>query len=172
VSTRRLFFALWPDDTQRQELTQATQEIVASVEGQPVPVVNYHLTLAFLGSVADDLLPKVHAVARGISGMRVDLTFDHIDYWRKPQILCAAARQVPPSAIELSDVLKRDLVAAEFAPDLTHPVFRPHVTLVRKVRMSVDPKQMALVTWSFRQFALVESRHGVYTVLDAFPLGA
>jgi 2'-5' RNA ligase len=182
MSTRRIFFALWPDDAQRRELVRATQDIVKSVNGQPVPVENYHLTLAFLGSVPDDAMASVRAAADNVSAACLlnsesgvlEVTLDQINFWHKPQILCATASRESPPAIELAETLKRHLINAGFAPDLK--TFRAHVTLARKVARVKVAAHVESVRIAFRDFSLVESRSGptgsVYSVIDSWPLCA
>jgi RNA 2',3'-cyclic 3'-phosphodiesterase len=182
MTKRRLFFALWPDDVQRRELVRVTQDTVKSANGHPVPVENYHLTLAFLGAVADDAMASVRTAAENVSAACLsnsesavlEVTLDQINFWHKPQILCATASRESPLAIELAETLKRHLINAGFAPDLK--TFRAHVTLARKVaRVKVAP-HVESVRIAFRDFSLVESRSGpagsIYSVIDSWPLCA
>jgi hypothetical protein len=60
---RRVFFALWPDDGLRTSLWRATREAVRASGGQPMPAHNLHVTLVFLGSVADRRIPELEAIA-------------------------------------------------------------------------------------------------------------
>jgi RNA 2',3'-cyclic 3'-phosphodiesterase len=181
LSTRRIFFALWPGEQQQAAIAHASSAVLNAAEGRLVPVQNFHLTLAFLGSVAVDALPRVHKVADDVSnavradGTPIELTLDHIDYWRKAEILCAAATTISKPAIELAERLKRELIEAEFTPDLK--AFRAHVTLARKVRRA--PKMdlhLLPVVLSFRDFSLVESHTksegSIYSVVDSWPLCA
>jgi 2'-5' RNA ligase len=72
----------------------------------------------------------------------------------------------------LANTLKSWLVAAGFTPDLKP--FRPHVTLARKVVLSIPTKHMTSVVWDFDDFALIESQTlrggSVYRVLRTFSL--
>ncbi|MGH8218299.1 MAG: 2'-5' RNA ligase family protein [Steroidobacteraceae bacterium] len=178
MSTRRLFFALWPDQTMREALFAAIDgaAVGAVREGRPVPLANLHVTLAFLGSVPEAALASLIELAREVAVARsgegrgvgaatrvserssaaIAMRLDRIEHWRRAEILCAAASRMPAGAEELSDALKSTLVAAGFRPDLKP--FRAHVTLARQVRRAPANPGMQAVTWSFGEFALIESR--------------
>src|SRR5581483_1928235 len=94
-ATRRIFFALWPDERVRAALAHATHKAVRSCGGRPVPVHNLHATLLFLGSVPESRIPDVVAVAANArsamddavavggwtQGASLDFTFDRIEFW-------------------------------------------------------------------------------------------
>ena len=185
-ATRRLFFALWPDAGMREAMVQATRKAARASGGRPVPAENLHVTLAFLGSVAERRLPELGELARGegeSAGPALELVFDHLEHWRPAQVLCAAAAEPPTAVAALARKLQGLLIGRGFAPDLESSwsvavdmtkQFRPHVTLARKVYrpprvMEIDP-----VTWSLADFVLVDSKTlpegSVYTVLERFPL--
>lgn len=178
--TRRLYFALWPSEAERKALVHATRKIVRAAGGRRVPPENLHLTLAFLGSVPERRLPELQAAAeraaqafRAVGGVPLDVTLDRIEHWVKPQIVGATASVPPRAATELASLLRRELVAAGFTPDLKP--FRAHVTLVRKVaRRTMSDIEMPPVTWSFAGFALVESRTApsgsLYSIAHSWPL--
>ena len=147
-----------------------------------VDVENYHLTLAFLGAVAEDAMGSVRSAADNVSAACLsnselgvlEVTLDQINFWHKPQILCATASRESPLAIELAETLKRHLINAGFTPDLK--TFRAHVTLARKVARVKVPPHVEAVRVAFRDFSLVESRSGpggsIYSVIDSWPLCA
>jgi RNA 2',3'-cyclic 3'-phosphodiesterase len=206
VSTRRLFFALWPDQAMREALAAATDDAlraVRAVHGLPVPIANLHVTLAFLGSVPEASLARVVDLAQKLSrgegaerlgetarlggpgrseaAARADqssseaivMRLDSIEHWRRAEILCAAASEMPAGAEALSGALKSALAAADFHPDLKP--FRAHITLARHVRRAPPGLGMPLVTWSFSEFALIESRTlpegSSYSIVDSWALG-
>jgi RNA 2',3'-cyclic 3'-phosphodiesterase len=161
--TRRLFFALWPDEAMQSALAEAARAVVSTCDGTPVPTRNFHFTLAFLGSVPEsriaDLTPIAARVAlafQDVSTAPISITLDRIELWRKSQVLCATSRAQPSHAIALAETLKRTLTEHGFAPDLKP--FRAHATLVRKVRRVTRERDMPTVSWSFREFRLVESQ--------------
>lgn len=187
---RRLFFALWPDEAMRQAMVRATREAARSAGGRPVPASNLHVTLAFLGSVPEwrlgELAESARAAAASLSGdlqgpasrgedtpaSRLGLVFDHLEYWRAAQVLCALPMQPPTALAALARRLQERLAARGFAPDLKP--FRPHVTVVRKVSRLQRIGEMDSVVWSFTELALIESRTlpegALYSVVDSFPL--
>jgi len=184
--TRRLFFALWPDEATRALLAHATRKAVRSCGGRPVATHNLHATLLFLGSVAQSRVPEVMAIAAGAaSGLSLPdavdssspgFTFDRVEFWKKPHVLVATPSVTGDAgdvlAGALAEVLARETLSAGFAPD-PKPL-RPHVTLARKVAFLKTELAMQPVPWSFADFALVESRTDaegpVYTVLESYPL--
>ena len=183
VPSARLFFALWPDPSMQRALAEAAsstvQRALDSQHGvRPVPASNFHLTLVFVGSVPVSRLSAVEeAAARCVDAagsQQVEVVLDAIEYWRKPQILCAMASTTPVAASRLAEALKQSLTADGFTPDLKQG-FRAHATLARKVRHSVSvAEEMKPQTWRFRAFALVESRTrpegSEYSVVGTYPL--
>ncbi len=186
--SRRLFFALWPDTAQQVAFAHAARKAVKASGGRPVAMKNIHLTLVFIGSVAETKILAVTSIARHIAAafpkdaMPLAFEFERLEYWKEPRVLCAVpsvetlmrTADVSLSAGGvLADALRAELVAGGFGPDLK--TFRPHVTLARNVVHPTDADPMSAALWSFTDFALVQSktasRGPVYSVLDSFPLG-
>jgi len=174
-----LFFALWPNPALQSALVDAARNVISAAGGRPVLPQSLHVTLAFLGAVPDADLGKVEAIAAEVANKAertpVQLAFNAIEYWKKPQVICATA-PAPTTGTSLADglatTLKSCLVAAGFTPDLKP--FRAHVTLVRKVPRGTYDRALQPVIWSFTDFALVGSRPGAdgssYSVLNSWPL--
>jgi 2'-5' RNA ligase len=188
-----LFFALWPDHALQQSLAGTTQSVVLAAGGRPVPPENFHVTLAFLGSVSDARISEVAAIGVDVASQftqrRMTVTLDAIEYWQKPKVVVATAglpaTESTPLANVLAAALKSCLTDTGFAPDLKTlwsvggretREFHPHVTLARKIAHPIYSIGIQPVLWSFTDFALVDSRTepkgSVYTVLHTFPLGA
>lgn len=189
--TRRLFFALWPDEAMREGMQRATGKAARASGGRPVPASNLHITLAFLGSVPERRLAELAEIARGaalspdlLPESRLELIFDRLEHWRAAQLLCALPAEAPAPIVALARRLQGRLAASGFAPDLKRSSsveveitrqFRPHVTLARKVHRPLGGIEWDPVTWSFADFVLVDSKTlpegPVYAVLERFPLG-
>jgi RNA 2',3'-cyclic 3'-phosphodiesterase len=175
--TQRLFFALWPGEEGREALAHATAKAVRHSGGRAVPPANFHVTLAFLGSVLQRRVPEVkrlgtRAAADCPQQRPLELRFESLAHWPRQQILCAMAAEENPVASVLAAALKDAAAAAGFTPDLKP--FRTHVTLARKV--SHAPRECTLreILWRFESFALIDSRTDsegpVYSVLESYPL--
>jgi len=153
--SRRLFFALWPDDETRERIAHATRKAVRGSGGRPIASGNLHTTVAFLGSVPEAQLADVMALGEGCGTGPFEITLDRVEHWAKPMVLCVGCKKAPPEATRLADGLRIRLGRAGFAPDLKP--FRSHVTLARKV---IKPHALGAihpVTWQVSDLALVES---------------
>jgi 2'-5' RNA ligase len=180
VNTLRLFFALQPTPAQCADLVEATVALSAQLGGRPNPPGNLHATVCFVGAVPEEKLDALRAVAASVRSAQATLSFDALEYWETPRILCATARETHESlpARDLGVALGAAAVAAGFSPDIKP--FRAHLTLSRKVRADVAaslgwPQSLAqaLLVRADR-FVLMESRKGeagsLYSVVDSWPL--
>jgi 2'-5' RNA ligase len=170
---KRVFFALWPEDTTRSALTAATARLEPQVAARWIRPENLHMTLAFLGDVETERLQGLAQAADAVRSHRFAVRLDRIEYWRKPQLICLTP-QAPPAVLgQLAADLATRLGDAGFALD-KRP-YRAHLTLARK---AVCPPAYALldppVLWQPTALALVESDRDTqgahYTVLKSWPL--
>ncbi len=127
----RLFFALWPDDQLREALRQATRKAVRASGGRPVPARNLHVTLAFLGSVAETDRASVEAAAAAVSEPAFAFALDRLKVWPRANTLVLAPGSAGEGLARLHSTLWSGLGEIGY-PRETRP-FRPHVTLARKV---------------------------------------
>jgi 2'-5' RNA ligase len=171
-----VFLALWPTPTEREALVAATAARVAASVGRTVPAPNLHLTLVFLGAVAEARIAELAALAAQLgaaSAAPAALRFTRLEHWRRPRILAALTAAEPPAAALLAANLKRVTAAAGFCPDLKP--FRAHVTVARQVLRDGGGVAIPPVTWQGATLALVDSRGTatgpVYSVLDSWLLG-
>jgi 2'-5' RNA ligase len=163
--TRRLFFAFWPDPATREAMHHAARKAVRGSGGRPVPAANLHVTVAFLGSVAESLRSEVERIGAGVAaqgpgeeaapGAALALAFDGVAFWAKPQVLVATCSAPPPAASALAARLWRALAPLPIPPDVRP--YRPHVTLARKVRRPAPGLEIRPVTWPVTAVTLVES---------------
>jgi 2'-5' RNA ligase len=176
----RLFFALQPTAEQSAELAARVAPLVARLKAQRVPSDNLHATLCFIGAVAEEKLALLESVAGSIRGRPATLTFDALEHWAKPRVLCATAGEDFASgpARRLATELGEAAVAAGFAPDIKP--FRAHLTLARKVHPAhahdddwPQPLSPALRITCDR-FVLMRSDRGesgsIYSAVASWPL--
>jgi 2'-5' RNA ligase len=182
--TRRLFFALWPDEPMRQAMAQAIRGAARASGGRPVPAGNLHVTLAFLGSLPERRLAELGEAARGLAeALRcpagtsasegpLELIFDRLEHWPAAQLLCALPAEPPARVAVVARALQDALVGRGFTPDLKP--FRPHVTVARKVVHASTAAKMHPVSWRFTELALIESRTlregALYSVVESYSL--
>ena len=172
----RLFFALWPDANTRERLADAAHAVRLGPATRLVAQENYHLTLVFIGEVADSQRALLQAIGRSHGVRRCRIEFDAYEYWREPKVLVAAARNSPAALVDQGKRLRSDLAAnrlGELALQAPAPL-RPHVTLARKVAQAPVLQAMTPFSWTPLHLSLVRSDTGglqsVYTVVDTWPL--
>jgi 2'-5' RNA ligase len=174
----RLFFALQPTPEQNAALVEQVAPLAAQLGARASPTENLHATLCFIGAIEPERLVALRAAASSWRGRPVRLSFDALEYWETPKILCATASRDSSSATELSIALGEAAVAAGFSPDIKP--FRAHLTLARKISAA----QAATVPWPLPleppmtmragRFVLMESRRSdagsIYSPVDYWPL--
>src|SRR5262245_33254380 len=115
----RLFFALQPADQQGAALLANLESRFAAQSIVAIPPGNVHATLCFLGEVEDARIPALCEAAAHVRGGEVSVSFDFLEYWAGPKIICATAS---PSGVVGADALSRaildELTRAGFAPDV------------------------------------------------------
>jgi len=168
----RCFFAVWPDSAARGRIAAAAAVVEGGEGARLVQPENYHLTLAFVGEIAAAQLGIMRQVGRELHAPGFTLAFDAYEYWPKPQVVVAAAREIPSALSDLWQRLHRDLNSHGLA--LAPKRLRPHVTLARKVTQAPVWPAMSRVEWSALEFSLVRSDSAaagaLYTVVDTWPL--
>ena len=156
MNTKRLFFALWPDDRQRDQLRNHITPLAKLVEGRHVFRGNWHVTLAFIGDFPAARIGALHEAAARVPVEPFRLRFDRVEFWPRQKVACLVAAIVPPELDRLVDGLNQ--VLAQFGIDTEdHRRFRPHITVVRRARPfeTQRPAQPAIVDWA--GFRLLES---------------
>jgi len=154
---QRLFFALWPDESLRQELERIlTGESFKAVTGRQVAPENYHITLRYLGPLTEAQQSCVEQVADALRGENFQLTLDKVGYWPGPRVAWLGTER-PPIALEmLVKALERGLVSCGFEPE--RRPFQPHLTFLRKALPKALPTSVSPIAWPVDRFALVRSR--------------
>ena len=177
--TRRVFFALWPDEPQRRALEHAAAKAVRHCGGRPVPAANLHVTLAFLGSVPVGRIAELQGIARNLAAafdahIPIELAFERLVHWREPEILCALSAATESAGGMLAAALQEATATLGFTPD--RRPFQAHVTLARKVVRVERLPRLRAVVWRFDAYALIDSRTAasgaIYSVIESYPLFA
>ena len=155
MNTKRLFFALWPDNRQRDRLRDVINSVAKTVEGTAVDRRNWHITLAFIGTFPEDRVPYLLERAEQINVEPFRLSFDRLEFWPRPKVASLSAATVPPELQALVDSLNTVMIDLGLTPE--DRTYRPHITVARNARPFTTERlaQRSVSEWS--SFELVES---------------
>jgi len=152
-ANRRLFFALWPDDSQRRQL-QSCFPLLRDCRGRQVVPTNLHLTLAFPGYVDAATQACLERAADAISLPPFSVQLERFGYWPRPRVVWFGPKLVPETLEALAAALNQAMQDCGLEPE-SRP-YRPHITLLRKAHRA--PRAEApTVIWHAQSFALVLS---------------
>jgi len=176
VRSRRVFFALWPDDEATGHLAALGHSLAPRGSRLTRPA-SLHLMLAFIGSVTSEQVGQLDALAAGIRAAPFDLSLDRLGFWPQGGVLWAGCRQTPAPLRRLVEHLAVALREAGIAgAQRAGATLTPHVTLARRVRCPSLPRLETPVGWRVGEFALVESHlhpaAASYDTLSVYPLTA
>jgi len=155
MSDKRLFFALWPTDRQRESLREVIRPLVGSVEGRAVDRWNWHVTLVFIGKFPEQRVEELLTAVAGISCDPFRLRFDRMTFWARPKIACLHTVTVPDELTELKSSLETALLWFDRQPEAL--TYRPHITLARNVRNFETQTLARPVELQWSGFELMES---------------
>ena len=155
MADRKLFFALWPSHRQREQLRDTINPTLSTVEGRVVDRRNWHCTLVFIGRFPGARIPELLAAADDIPYDPIRLRFDTLTFWQKPKIACLQAKTVPTALAQLVVSLQKVLIPFGYPPDSR--VYRPHITLARKVRPFRETRLARALELTWSEFELMES---------------
>ncbi len=151
----RVFFALWPDPPLRARLAAAASSLHALLGGRAMRPESLHLTLVFVGDVAEERQTELCAAAADVRSDRFEVLFDQLQCWSHNRIANLGASQTPEGLIDLVRRLEDRLDAIDVAFD--RRAYVPHITLVRKADCRKKNPAPEAVAWPARDFVLVKS---------------
>ena len=154
----RLYFALWPDDGIRLQLSRYRLQLAREGEGHAVFPATLHMTLAFLGDVHETLIPSVEKVADELQAAPFNYGVNIAGCFPKAGVAWLGAKETPSPLFELQKKLQASLAAAKLGHDTR--TFRPHITVVRDVKAPFADRAIAPVRWPVDHFSLVSVRPG------------
>jgi 2'-5' RNA ligase len=188
----RAFVAVELDDQVRREVAKVQQEAASRIEDGIVRwarPANLHLTLAFLGEVAEQRQSELEAhILRACGGPPFDLRLGETGAFpnlARPRIFWIGVTDGVASLANLAEDLRSRLRSAGFS--LEERAFHPHLTLGRLNRAALPAEALAAgEIWvqaggaaggelRVKEVALIRSQLGregpTYSALRRFPLG-
>ena len=155
MSTRRIFFALWPTDRQRDQLRNSITPVTKLIEGDAVYRGEWHVTLAFVGDFKESLVPALQQAAKLIRVEPFRLRFDRAEFWPRPKVGVLLAPTVPPELTHL--VLSLEILLSKVGIEPESRTFRPHITIARRARPFEIQRLAQPAIVEFSDFELIES---------------
>ena len=159
VERKRIFLALWPDELTRQQLFNAQKKLISEPALQSARAVipeNLHMTLHFIGSISIEVLQALESSLDSVQCKAFDLDVNTVGCFPKPKVAWLGIKEIPP---ELSELEQQTLACVRRCVEGYQSIsYRPHITLFRKAKTSLELDGFAEINWPVRSFALVESK--------------
>lgn len=151
----RLYYSLWPERAIAERFIEHAVMLQAAVGGRVTCVDSVHLTLAFLGDVADTRVTELLSPPPSIATERFVLDIDRIGVWHHNGIGWVAPSVTPESLAQLQGRLS-DWLESIGLP-LEQRAFKAHVTLLRKATGNVGTVPIESIRWPIDAYLLVLS---------------
>lgn len=164
MEKRRLFFALWPNESARSELVKKLAPIITEFrrnrpDVRPNRPEDLHLTLAFIGAATETYRACLSQAARKASesdsAQPFSLDIDRLGYFDKGKVLWAGCQLCPESLPSLQTTLVKALAGCGYEAEPR--IFKPHITLMRKAVPPQNLPTFTPVSWQVNGFCLAES---------------
>ena len=168
----RLFFALWPDAACREAIDRVGARWSMQCGGRRMAESTLHMTLTFMGEVAQPTLTRVREAAHGVRAAPFEFDLTQGGWWPHNRIAWLTPASPPAALTELVHALREQLVAAGLAFD-ARPWF-PHVTVLRNARCPAALQADGVLRWRVSEFVLARSVAGAsgpaYHLTGRWPL--
>ena len=148
--TQRLFVALWPQSEIRNRLVEIQTEFRLSELGRIVPPSKFHITLQFLGEVADAEIETKREFVRNLQFSPFSIQFDLVGSWPRNEVSWVGSSTPSPQLNDLVADIRAGL------PVKKTRKFIPHITLARKVRKKLHAP-IKPFRWEVNRVDLVRS---------------
>ena len=154
--TRRVFFALWPDDDVRKKIVETfDQSPQAKLKARIMRPENLHLTLHFIGNVSEKKLTCLDQAAQTVKVGSFELALSRYGHFDKAKIFWMGCQSTPDELKVLHHHLGDALAACDYQAD--NRPYAPHVTLMRKLKQPGVLEVFNSINWLVNNFVLVES---------------
>jgi RNA 2',3'-cyclic 3'-phosphodiesterase len=152
----RLFFAIWPPDSVREQMTQRLDTLgELKNRGRRVATGNLHLTLHFLGNWSVQQIPCLIQQAECVSFEPFELRLTRFGYFAKPRVIWMGCDTLPAPLARLHQQLGQALMGCGFRAEAR--AYNPHVTMLRKIKAQHIDQEINPVSWQVDSFVLVKS---------------
>ena len=154
--SKRLFFALWPDEKVVQAIQQQAMPYFTDCKGNMLKPSNWHITLAYFGASDAVMQACLEAQALKVKSTPFEVTLSLCGYWPKPKVAWLAPAVIPEPLKQLAFDLQHAIQVCGYTPETRD--YLPHVSLVRKAKQAPAKMRTQAIPWQVNQFCLVESK--------------
>lgn len=155
-NTKRLYFALWPDERVVQKIDRHAIKHFDACQGRMLLQSNWHITLAYFGASDMNTQRCLEEQAQRVKSQPFDLSLSKCGYWSRPQVAWLAPEETPVVLKALTSQLQQLIQACGFKAETRD--YQPHMTLVRKAKQQPEMTDIAPIIWQVTRFCLVESK--------------
>ena len=156
VTTKRLFFALWPDEEVIQNINKHAVKHFLNCQGRILDNKNWHITLAYFGASDTNTQACLEMQAEKIKSQPFELNLSKCGFWPRPKVAWLAPGIIPQQLKQLATEVQNSIKHCGYMLE-TRP-YQPHVTLVRKAKHPPFKSEVKPIPWHVEQFCLVESQ--------------
>lgn len=169
-STKRLFLALWPDESVVRKINQHAIKHFSDCQGRTLIKSNWHITLSYFGSSDVKMQACIEKQADKIKAEPFELLLSTCGFWKKPAVAWLAPSVIPDELRQLAFEVEQKITPCGYKSEDRD--YKPHVTLVRKAKQAPSTNEIQAIPWFITKFCLVESRTEAegarYTVLKTW----
>jgi 2'-5' RNA ligase len=177
-ASHNLFFALWPSDAVRAEITAAARQLRAesAPQGRWINPLRYHLTLHYLGNhaaIPPTLLALALAAGDAVHTAPFELVLDRAGSFRNRDIPWWLGCDEAPAGLQALWNAIAESFKTVGSDALDRSRLTPHVTILRDARTPLAPTPIAPIAWPVDGFVLIDSVLGAeakYTELRRWAL--
>ncbi len=155
MAKKRLFFGLLPDEETHQHLIEHSRSFPIIKGVRPVPKDNLHITLQFLGYLEANERKCLEQKMLQTFVQSFSMRFDLYGYFKSSQTLWLGCSSYPRELIRLVNHLKS--IAESCGAKIDDRIYKPHITLFKKVPKAEFPQKPFTITWRATEFHLLES---------------
>jgi len=169
----RAFFGLSPDIKTKLAIEVWRNKAFPHFDA-PVPSINFHVTLAFLGQISPKQLDALCESVNQIDQIHAfEVSLNQVGYWSKPKALWLGCKNTQDSHRQLAKILSK--ISHSVGLQLPKQDYIAHLTLARKCLVS-PPAALIEPTFSwynaeFHLYESVSGKKGVsYHIRQTWPL--
>ena len=170
--TKRLFFAIWPDENVVQDIEQHAVMHFKICQGRILDKHNWHITLAYFGSSDAITHACLEEQAEKIQSQPFELKLSLCGFWPSPKVAWLAPEEIPETLTQLTADLQLAIQPCGFKPETRD--YQPHISLVRKAKYTPAVLEIKPIKMKVTRFYLAESKTSTegaeYTILKAWDL--